>query len=238
MEVSQAADASAAFLYGGSPMNDLPTDTIAAVATPRGTGGIAIIKISGPDALPILRRIFRKVAGPPAACLDLAHQQMHYGHIVHPREGVVDEVLVSVMRGPHSYTTQDVVEINCHGGDVVTRFVMALVLAEGARPAAPGEFTRRAFLGGRINLIQAEAVIDLINAKTRKAARAGLQQLSHGVDKKVTQMHRVLLDGLAEIEAYIDFDDDLEETIPLAPLGKRFNEQILPPLEGLIESYQ
>ena len=179
------------------------TDTIAALATPRGSGGIGIIKISGPDALDILGRIFR-----PARAIDdggsppAEHQRLTYGHIVHPREGMLDEVLVSIMLGPRSYTTEDVVEINCHGGVVITQAVLDLVLEQGARSAEPGEFTRRAFLGGRINLVQAEAVIDIINAKTRRAARTGLQHLAHGIDQQVGRLQDLLFNALAEIEVF------------------------------------
>lgn len=219
-------------------MKILSKDTIAAVATPRGAGGIAIIKISGPDAVFILKRIFRPSAQTATGSQTFHHRRILHGHIFHPQEGVLDEVLVSVMQSPNSYTTEDVVEINCHGGAVVMQEVLDLVLRQGARVAEPGEFTRRAFLGGRINLTQAEAVIDLINAKTRKATRSGLQQLMHGVDKKVQQLHTQLMIDLAEIEAYIDFDDDMDETVSIAPIGERIVKEILPPIQGMIESYR
>ena len=219
-------------------MNNLSNDTIAAVATPRGAGGIAIIKISGPRSFTIIKRIFR-----PGSQRDLGrsgrdHQRMIYGHIVHPQEGALDEVLVSIMRAPRSYTTEDVVEINCHGGAVLTQAVLDLVLQQGARSAEPGEFTRRAFLGGRINLAQAEAVIDLINAKTQKAARAGLQHINNGMVNQITKLQNLLMDILAETEAYIDFDDDLEETFSIMPLEKRMTHEILPVINGLISSYR
>ena len=186
----------------------------------------------------ILGRIFEPGRRPADGPLLFEHQRLLYGHIVHPDDGPLDEVLVSFMQAPRSYTTEDVVEINCHGGVVVTQAVLDLVLEEGARPAEPGEFTRRAFLGGRINLTQAEAVIDLINAKTRRAARTGLQQLENGIDKQVRRLQDLLVDTLAEIEAFIDFDDDLEEPFSLAPLADRLADDILPAIETLIQGYR
>lgn len=213
-------------------------DTIAAVATPPGAGGIAVIKISGANATTILGQIFRPAKRSLRRQANFEHQRVYYGHVMHPDEGALDEVLVTVMQAPHSYTTEDVVEINCHGGTLVTRAVLDLVLGQGARAAEPGEFTRRAFMGGRINLSQAEAVIDLINAKTHRATRAGLQQLMHGVDQKVQRLQAQLTSYLADIEAYLDFDDDLEESIPIAPLGEGIQTEILPQLQALIISHR
>lgn len=218
-------------------MRNLPQDTIAAVATSQGAGGIAIIKISGPQALEILRPIFRPRHPSATGIWDRDHKRLIYGHIVHPQDGVLDEVLVAVMRAPRSYTTEDVVEINCHGGAVVTQDVLDLVIEQGARLAEPGEFTRRAFLGGRINLAQAEAVIDLINAKTRRAAQAGLQHLNNGIASQITHLQNVLMDILAETEAYIDFDDDLDESLSILPLKKRMTTDIVPVINALISSY-
>ena len=219
-------------------MNIINADTIAALATPRGSGGIGIIKISGPGSMTILERIFAPARRSGFRNDEFEHQCLVYGHIVHPLEGPLDEVLISVMRAPHSYTTEDVVEINCHGGVVVTQEVLDLVLAQGARPAEPGEFTRRAFLGGRINLSQAEAVIDLINAKTRQAAQTVLQQLANGIDRQVQHYQDMLLESLAEVEAFIDFDDDLEETFSLNPVAERIQNQLLPAIETLIKSHR
>jgi tRNA modification GTPase len=219
-------------------MSNRLRDTIAAVATPQGAGGIAIIKISGPKAREILSRIFRPRRDAAIGLTEFDHQRLTYGHIVHPQDGVLDEVLVAVMCSPKTYTTEDVVEINCHGGAVVTQDVLDLVIEQGVRPAEPGEFTRRAFLGGRINLTEAEAVIDLINAKTRKAARAGLQRLNNGIADQITHLQNLLMDILAEIEAYIDFDDDLEESLSITPLQKKMASDILPEINALINSYR
>ena len=219
-------------------MTHLSNDTIAAIATPRGAGGIAIIKISGPQAPAILNRDFRPRHPTGAEHHGDHHHRLTYGHIVHPQHGVLDEVLVAFMPAPRSYTTEDVVEINCHGGAVITREVLDLVLQQGARSAEPGEFTRRAFLGGRINLAQAEAVIDVINAKTRKAARAGMQHLNNGIAEEIAQLQHQLMGLLAQTEAYIDFDDDLEEILSIAPLAQNISDDVLPVLNRLISSYQ
>lgn len=219
-------------------MNLLSTDTIVALSTPRGSGGIGIIKISGPEALKIIKKIFQPTASRASRQPSFDHQRMHYGYILHPQEGALDEVLVSVMRAPQSYTTEDVVEVNCHGGMIVTRAILDLVLGLGARLADPGEFTRRAFMGGRIKLSQAEAVADIINAKTRKAARAGLQQLGNGIDAAINLLQVQILNGLAEVETYIDFDDDLEEKVPLTPLADRLIHQTIPAISALSQSYR
>jgi len=130
-------------------------DTIAAISTPIGEGGIGIVRMSGPEALPILRRIFKRVKRG-----EITSYRLHYGHVFDPETGeVVDEVLASYMKAPYSYTCEDVVEINCHGGIVPLRRILELCLREGARLASPGEFTLRAFLNGRIDLAQAEAVL-------------------------------------------------------------------------------
>ena len=219
-------------------MPNMLRDTIAAVATSQGAGGIAIIKISGPQALEVLHRIFRPRRHSTTGLSGFDHQRLTYGHIVHPQDGILDEVLVGVMCGPKSYTTEDVVEINCHGGAIVTQEILDYVIEQGVRPAEPGEFTRRAFLGGRINLAEAEAVIDLINAKTRKAARAGLQRLNSGVAHQINHLQTLLLGILAEIEAYIDFDDDLEEALSMTPLKEKMARDILPAINTLIDSYR
>ena len=213
-------------------------ETIAALATPRGSGGIGIVKISGPEALPILRRIFVSAHKDGSQPLRFSHRRLHYGHIVHPADGPLDEVMVSVMRAPHSYTTEDVVEINCHGGIVVTQTILDLVFSQGAREAQPGEFTRRAFIGGRINLTQAEAVIDLVNAKTARAARAGLRQLENGIDAEIREFQAGIIDALATLEACIDFDDDLDDPPSLETVSGLLNGRVLPRLKALIRSYR
>ena len=156
-------------------------DTITAISSPLGEGGIGIVKISGPDVSAILQALFRpsKAAHRSADRWEPVSHRLYHGHIVDPRtEEVVDEVLVSYMRAPHTYTRQDVAEINCHGGIVPLRRVLELTLQRGARMAHPGEMTLRAFLSGRIDLAQAEAVLDLVRAKTEAGLRVAVDQLA------------------------------------------------------------
>ncbi|MEW6107944.1 MAG: tRNA uridine-5-carboxymethylaminomethyl(34) synthesis GTPase MnmE [Nitrospirota bacterium] len=185
-------------------------DTIAAISTPVGRGGIGIVRISGTGSLRIADNIFRhkKKLRPSEA----GSYSMLYGNIVDP-DGYdeIDEVLVSVMRAPHSYTREDVVEINCHGGMVSTRKILEIILGHGARLAEPGEFTKRAFLNGRINLEQAEAVLDLISAKTEESMKIALDQLKGGLSEKLDEVKNILMEICALSEAYIDFpEDDIE----------------------------
>ncbi len=177
-------------------------DTIAAIATPVGSGGIGIVRLSGPEARSILERVFR----PTRPLLPL---QLTYGHIVDPQgTQVVDEVLAAYMPAPRTYTRQDVVEIDCHGGPVPLRRVLDLCLAHGARPAGPGEFTLRAFLNGRIDLAQAEAVADVVAAKTEAGLRMAVTQLDGKLSDRLQAIRTRLLDALAWIEASIDFEQD------------------------------
>jgi tRNA modification GTPase len=177
-------------------------DTIAAVATPIGSGGIGIVRLSGPEAHAILERVFR----PARPLLPL---QLTYGHIVDPQGAqVVDEVLAAYMPAPRTYTRQDVVEIDCHGGPVPLRRVLDLCLAHGARPAGPGEFTLRAFLNGRIDLAQAEAVADVVAAKTEAGLRIAVAQLDGQLSDRLQSIRAQSLDALAWIEASIDFEQD------------------------------
>ena len=153
-------------------------DTIAAIATPIGIGGVAVIRVSGPNSIKIVDKCFH----PSSKKLDFFSSPTHriyHGHIREEKK-FIDEVLVSILRNPHSYTGEDCVEINCHGGLVVVQQVLTIVLSAGARLAEPGEFTKRAFLNGKIDLTQAEAVVDLIEAKTERAVRAASDQLSGG----------------------------------------------------------
>src|SRR5688500_10155507 len=159
----------------------LYTDTIAAVATPVGEGGIGIVRLSGPDALPILRRLFR----PHHGSEEYRPQQMRYGRLVGEDDTTVDEGLAVYFRAPHSYTREDVVEIQCHGGALTLRRALELALASGARPAEPGEFTMRAFLNGRIDLAQAEATLDLIQARTQTGLHLALDQLGGRLSREV-----------------------------------------------------
>ncbi len=187
-------------------------DTISAVATAPGEGGIGIIRISGTKAKAIAAKLFR-----PARNISFDTIGSHravYGTIVDPATGtIVDEVLLLMMFAPHSYTKEDVAEIHCHGGMVSLRKILILTYAEGARPAEPGEFTKRAFLNGRIDLMQAEAVIDVIQAKTEASLKMAVGQLQGGLSEKVDAMRHSLLHQIASLEAAIDFpEEDIEET--------------------------
>ena len=184
-------------------------DTIAAVATAYGEGGIGIIRISGEKALSILEEVF-EFAG---ETYQIVNRRMTYGRIVdRENEQIIDEVLAVYMKGPKTYTAEDVVEINCHGSMVSLRKTLALVLRKGARLAEPGEFTKRAFLNGRLDLSQAEAVIDIIKAKTDRSFDVAMSQLEGALSLRVTEIRQKLLDLLVDITVNIDYpDEDIEE---------------------------
>ena len=202
-------------------------DTIAAVATPPGEGGVAIVRISGPDAERIVGAIFCRTNGEQAR---LKSHRLYHGVIRDPQADVVlDEVLVTIMRRPRSYTSETVAEVHCHGGAFLAREILRLILSQGARHAEPGEFTKRAFLNGRIDLTQAEAVLDLIRARTQNGLSLAARQAEGGVSKWVDGMRSALLDCLVQVEAAIDFP---EEDIELLQQGElmekitRFRDEI------------
>ena len=181
-------------------------DTIAAIATPPGQSGIGIVRLSGPEAVAIADGVFRPAsdAGAPSAQGTFTTR---YGHVFDGEEAI-DEVLLTVMRAPRTYTTQDVVEINCHGGAVPLRRTLELVLRRGARLADPGEFTKRAFTFGRIDLAQAEAVADVIGAQTEAAHRAAMHHLSGGLSQRIREYRDRLVELAGYVEASIDFGED------------------------------
>lgn len=185
-------------------------DTIAAVATAPGEAGIGIIRISGDKAVEIADKIFR--AKNKKKLSDFQERRLTYGYIVEPdTDKKIDEVLAVYMKGPYTYTKEDIVEINCHGGIIPVRRILEIVLENGARLAEPGEFTKRAFLNGRIDLSQAEAVIDLIKAKTDSSFDVSFNQLEGGLSKEINEIREILLRMLANIEANIDFpEEDIE----------------------------
>ncbi|WP_144552098.1 tRNA uridine-5-carboxymethylaminomethyl(34) synthesis GTPase MnmE [Bacillus sp. X1(2014)] len=187
-------------------------DTIAAISTPMGEGAIAIVRLSGDDAFEIADKLFRSIGGKKLT--EAATHTIHYGHLIEPKsKQVVEEVMVSVMKGPKTFTKEDVVEINCHGGIVSVNRVLQLVLTNGARLAEPGEFTKRAFLNGRIDLSQAEAVMDLIRAKTDRAMNVALGQMEGRLSKLIQRLRQEILEILAHVEVNIDYPeyDDVEE---------------------------
>ena len=197
-------------------MRTLHFDTIAAISTPMGEGAIAIVRLSGDEAVQIADRVFQSPSG--KKLIDEQSHTIHYGHLVHPVSGeTVEEVMVSLMKAPKTFTREDVVEVNCHGGIVAVNRVLTLILNEGARLAEPGEFTKRAFLNGRIDLSQSEAVMDLIRAKTDRAMNVALGQMEGKLSKLIGELRNALVETLAEVEVKIDYPeyDDVEEmTIP------------------------
>ncbi len=180
-------------------------DTIAAIATPAGQGGIGIVRVSGPQALSVADQIFRPKSG--AKISQAKTYTVHYGHVVNGPQ-TIDEALLTVMRGPKSYTAEDVVEISCHGGAAVVRAVLELVLSKEVRLAEPGEFTKRAFLNGRIDLTQAEAVLDIIRAKTETFARISQNQLKGELSTELEGIRGELMGLYTMVEALINFPED------------------------------
>lgn len=214
-------------------MQDLD-DTIAAIATPLGEGGIAVIRISGPASFGIADRLYGGSGLPPSSRLPGTF-------VVAPLHGadgaVMDEVLFLFMRGPRSYTTQDVVEIQSHGGNLNAHRILQCVLTAGARLAAPGEFTRRAFLLGRLDLTQAEAVLDLIRARSDRAAAAAVEQLEGGLSRRLHDIEERLIVLVADLEATLDFPDD-ELPDPVLPELAQQGLAIHSDLQAIISSWE
>lgn len=209
-------------------------DTIAAISTPVGEGGIAIIRVSGPDSIAIVDKVFQ---GKQALSTVDTHT-IHYGKLYDPKSGEqVEEVLVSVMRAPRTFTREDVVEVNCHGGFVSVQRVLELLLENGARLAEPGEFTKRAFLNGRIDLAQAEAVIDLIRSKTDRAMKVALSQVEGKLSAMVRSLREHLLSAMAHIEVTLDYPEhDVEEVTQNLLLTKC--EEVRRKIEQLLRTAQ
>ncbi|MFC3041045.1 tRNA uridine-5-carboxymethylaminomethyl(34) synthesis GTPase MnmE [Virgibacillus xinjiangensis] len=187
----------------------METDTITAISTPTGEGAIAIVRLSGPEAISVASDVFKG-----KDLKEVESHTIHYGKVIEPETGeVAEEVMVSVMRAPKTFTREDVVEINCHGGMVAVNRVLEIILQKGARLAEPGEFTKRAFLNGRIDLSQAEAVMDLIRAKTDKAMSVALKQMDGRLSGLIQKYRQTLLETVAHVEVNIDYPeyDDVEE---------------------------
>ena len=179
-------------------------ETIAAISTPAGEGAIALVRISGPNAISIGGKIFRGKEAPAK----FASRLQHLGEVVSESGNLIDQVMMSIHRAPASYTGEDLVEISCHGGTLVTAKILEACLRAGARAARPGEFTERAFLNGKMDLTQAEAVIDLIRARTDLALRSATEQLEGKLGEKIANIRGDLLDLLAHLEAAIDFSEE------------------------------
>ena len=207
-------------------------DTIVAVSTPIGEGGIGIVRLSGPEALKIANEIFvSKDGGRPS---QYETYTTHYGHIVNDSR-YIDEVILTVMKAPKSYTKEDIVEINCHGGIQAVRKVLELVVKCGARIAEPGEFTKRAFLNGRVDLAQAEAVLDIVRARTEASLKVAVSQLEGNLSKVITEIRERIIDIASQIEASIDFPDEELEIIEEGRLIKKA-EDVLAELKALIDT--
>ncbi len=215
-------------------------DTIAAVSTPIGEGGIGIVRLSGKDSLKIADKVFQSKDGKKSS--KFKTYTVHYGHIIQKEhqstrapehQKVVDEVILTVMRGPRSYTKEDVVEINCHSGIAPLKKILDLCLINGARLAEPGEFTRRAFLNGRIDVLQAEAVLDIIKAKTELSLRSALNNLEGLFSKKINEIRESLIEIYAYMEACIDFSEEDLKGLRQADLFKRL-DKIKSEIEKLI----
>ena len=228
----------------------MDNSTIAAIATPGGRGGIGIIKLSGPRAVSIATAIFfqaesklKTIRGKTACTKDKTRDgfqshRLYLGHIIDPENRrVVDEVLLCVMKAPRSYTKEDVVEINAHGGQVAVNAILDLVLRQGGRIAEPGEFTKRAFLNGRIDLTQAEAVIDIINARTDKSLKAAAAQIKGQLKRKVEQIREFLIAFLAQVEGCIDFPDEVEDIVDSRAVIAEIKAFAIKPLKQLIQHY-
>lgn len=207
-------------------------DTITAVATGMSNAGISIVRISGEEAFFVIDKIYRSKSGKKKLSQQSSHT-VHYGYIF-DGEQMIDEVLVVIMRAPNSYTREDVVEINCHGGMMVTRKVLETVVKYGARIAEPGEFTKRAFLNGRIDLSQAEAVIDVIQAKNQYALQSSLNQLKGTVQEKIVEIRESILRDVAFIEAALDDPEHIE----IEGFDKTLLENVESNLEKLEKLYQ
>jgi tRNA modification GTPase len=205
--------------------------TIAAIATPPGASGLGVIRMSGSRSLALLQRLFR----PRHHRSEPSSHKMHYGWVLHPETGeTIDEVLAVFMRAPHTYTREDVVEIHCHGSYLVLQRILAAVLAAGARLAAPGEFTKRAFLNGRIDLTQAEAVLDLLEARTDRGLALALGQLQGQLQEKITRIRQGLLTVRAILEVAIDFPEEDVEILQSAELLTQLRDQVEAPIAELI----
>jgi len=216
-------------------MSDL-TDTISAISTPHGEGGIGIVRMSGPASISIAKKIFITPNG--EGLNGIESHKVIYGYIRDPdTRKRIDEVLLTIMHSPRSFTREDMVEISCHGGFLPIRRILDLTLRHGARLAEPGEFTKKAFLNGRINLLQVEAVIDIIKSSSDLALESAMIQLEGGLAKKITCMRDILINILAEIEVSIDFSDEDIEFKELIELQNKL-KSVIDDTEQLIDTYK
>lgn len=208
-------------------------DTIAAIATPIGEGGISIIRVSGENALEIVNKIFRG-----ANLNKVASHTIHYGHIIdYANKDVVDEVLATVMLAPKTFTRENTVEVSCHGGLLVTEKILQLILDNGARMATPGEFTKRAFINGRIDLTQAESIMDIIEAKTDRARQVAMKQLEGGLLFEIRKLRQELLNTMAHEEVNIDYPEyDMDDVTSKEMYDKA--QQVIKEIDKLLATAQ
>lgn len=208
-------------------------DTIAAIATPIGEGGISIIRVSGENALEIVNKIFRG-----ANLNKVASHTIHYGHIIdYANKDVVDEVLVTVMLAPKTFTRENTVEVSCHGGLLVTEKILQLILDNGARMATPGEFTKRAFINGRIDLTQAESIMDIIEAKTDRARQVAMKQLEGGLLFEIRKLRQELLNTMSHEEVNIDYPEyDMDDVTSKEMYDKA--QQVIKEIDKLLATAQ
>jgi len=205
--------------------------TIAAISTPPGAGGIGIVRISGALAPAILKAVFR----PHHANCSFSSHRLYYGHVIDPASGkILDEVLAVRMAAPNTYTREDVVELHCHGSHLVLRAVLEIVLSQGAVLATPGEFTKRAFLNGRIDLTRAEAVIDILSARTRKGVDLAQEQLAGALYRRIEPIRAQLVRMRAQLEVAIDFPDDEVEIADHQLLREQLRREVVAPLAKLL----
>ncbi|MDO9514583.1 MAG: tRNA uridine-5-carboxymethylaminomethyl(34) synthesis GTPase MnmE [Syntrophales bacterium] len=209
-------------------------DTIAAIATPPGVGGIGIVRVSGPGAEEICRILFKSAASGES----LTSHHLYHGDIISPETGgTIDEVLIALMKGPHSYTGEDVLEIHCHGGRLILQTVLNEVIKAGGRPAQPGEFTKRAYLNGRMDLSQAEAVMDMITARTDRGRALALAGLKGRLSEALRPIRSDLIDILSSLESTIDFNEEDISDLP-APTTPNNIENIITRITGILATYQ
>jgi tRNA modification GTPase len=217
------------------PSDPSSEDTIAAIATPFGQAGIGIIRISGPRARRIAQRLFKSKSPTKV----FRTHRLYLGYLIDPGSGdVLDEILLSFMKAPHSYTKEDVVEINSHSGFALLSKILQIVLNEGARLAKPGEFTLRAFLNGRIDLTQAEAVVDLINAKSERGLRLASGQMKGALRERLDELRQEVLDILAQLEAAIDFPEEEATFLDCEAASSRIKRELLDPIEEIITAHR
>ncbi|MBN2059288.1 MAG: tRNA uridine-5-carboxymethylaminomethyl(34) synthesis GTPase MnmE [Deltaproteobacteria bacterium] len=220
--------------FGTIPDKERADDTIAAVATPFGRGGIGIIRLSGQRAKEIAEKIFR----PVNASSNLISHRLYLGNIIDPSSGnMIDEVLLSYMKAPRSYTREDVIEINSHSGHILLSRIMQIIMKEGARLAGPGEFTFRAFLNGRIDLTQAEAIVDLINSGSEKGIELATRQIKGSLKEEIEILRQRAIDLIAHSEVAIDFPEEEDGILCREDTASRIEAELIGPIEKIIAAH-